>query len=280
MKPTITLIAPGAMGASIGARLVANGIEVRTLLDGRSAATIERANNAGMIGADWDALCDVDIILSIVPPNAAMLLVEKMAKMLGSMEKPPIFVDCNAVNSESAKEMAKVMDEAGCPFVDGGIIGGPAREGYQGPTLYVAGERADEIAVLNDFGLFISILDGPVGAASALKMAYAGMTKGLIAICSTMVLAADQAGVSEVLREEMMKSQPAMFASLGRSTQVCFSKAGRWVPEMLEISEFASVLAADDQIYKGFSAHYQRMAEDFNGDGKKGEILKTFFSKP
>lgn len=280
MKPVISLIALGAMGASLGKVLVANGLEVRTLLEGRSAATIERAKAAGMVGADWDGLCDVDIVLSVVPPDAAMPLVEKMTKLLGAMEKPPIFVDCNAVNADNAKQMGDFAEQVGCPFVDGGIIGGTARDGYQGPTLYVSGDRAKEIAVLNDYGLYISVLDGPVGAASALKMSYAGITKGLIAICSTMVLAADRAGVGEALQTELARTQANIFASLGRSVPGCFSKARRWVPEMLEISEFVSEPGVEDQIYQGFAAHYQRMADDFDGENQRTDILQSFFKKP
>ena len=42
---------PGMMGSAVGARLVENGIEVRTLLAGRSEATVARAKAAGMVDA-------------------------------------------------------------------------------------------------------------------------------------------------------------------------------------------------------------------------------------
>lgn len=278
MKPIVTLIAPGNMGASLGERLTANGIEVRTSLEGRSAATIERAQSAGMIGVDDDTLYDVDIVLSVLPPSEAMPLVERMAKRLGAMEKPPLFVDCNAVSSQSAEKMAAIMGEAGAPFVDGGIIGGPARVGY-GPKLYVSGERAEEIAVLNDYGLFVPVLDGPVGAASALKMSYAGITKGLTAIGTSMVLAAEQAGAGEALYKELADTQSQLLERFSRTIPNMFSKARRWGPEMQEISEFVSERAGEEQVYQGFAALYERIAEDFEGENKETETLRVFFRR-
>ena len=49
-------------------------------------------------------------------------------------------------------------------------------------------------------------MDGPIGAASAIKMSFGGITKGLIAIGSAMVLAAHRAGVAEAC---MPNSRPA-----------------------------------------------------------------------
>ena len=42
MKPIVAVIAPGMMGSVVARRLTENGIEVRTSLTGRSAATIAR----------------------------------------------------------------------------------------------------------------------------------------------------------------------------------------------------------------------------------------------
>lgn len=44
----IAVIAPGAMGAAIGARLAGEGAEVWTVLSGRSPASVAHAAAAGM----------------------------------------------------------------------------------------------------------------------------------------------------------------------------------------------------------------------------------------
>ena len=57
--------------------------------------------------------------------------------------------------------------------------------------IYAAGPHAKEFAKLNDYGLIVRVLDGPLTAASALKMSYAGITKGFTALGAAMMLAAD-----------------------------------------------------------------------------------------
>ena len=51
MKPVIAIIAQGAMGAGVAKRLHDNGIRVLTSLEGRSAASGQRAKDAGMVPA-------------------------------------------------------------------------------------------------------------------------------------------------------------------------------------------------------------------------------------
>ena len=72
----------------------------------------------------------------------------------------------------------------GCPFVDAGIIGGPPApmEG-PGPRFYASGLEASLLRYAQgDYGLDVRVLDGPLSAASALKMSYAGITKGVTAL--------------------------------------------------------------------------------------------------
>jgi len=45
MNPTIAIVAQGAMGAGVGARLVERGLRVITSLSGRSEASTKRAKD-------------------------------------------------------------------------------------------------------------------------------------------------------------------------------------------------------------------------------------------
>ena len=49
MNPTVAIVAQGAMGAGIGARLVERGLRVITSLAGRSGDSAQRAMAAGMV---------------------------------------------------------------------------------------------------------------------------------------------------------------------------------------------------------------------------------------
>ena len=121
----------------------------------------------------------------------------------------------------------------GLRVVDAGIIGGPPRDGYAGPVVYASGpEAAGFVALLGGRGIDLRVAEGPVGAASALKMSYAGITKGLVAIAAAMMLAATRAGAADALRAELAASQPALSAWFARMVPSMYGKAYRWAGEM------------------------------------------------
>jgi L-threonate 2-dehydrogenase len=263
MKPEVAIIAPGQMGAAVAARLAENGIAVLTSLTGRSEASRKRAIAASMREAEIDRLLRVDILLSILPPGDAVALAKDLAPRLAAQNLRPLYVDCNAVSPRTAKEIAEIVSGSGAPFVDAGIIGGPPRTGEKGPTFYASGAAAGDFVELSRYGLAIKVLDAPVGAASALKMSYAGITKGLTGIASAMLLGAGRAGVGEALREELRDSQPALAARFAKGLPDMYPKAYRWVAEMEEIAAFLAEDEASAKIFEGMAGLYERIAADF-----------------
>ena len=277
MNPIVSIIAQGAMGTATAARLVEHGVEVHTSLAGRSAASAERAAKAGMKAVDEDELVRADFVLSIVPPAEAVPLAERLSPALTRAARKPVYVDLNAINPVTAAEVAEAIEATGARFVDGGIIGGPPRAGYDGPTYYVSGPDAKAVETLAAFGLKIKALVGPVGAASALKMSYAGITKGLVCLGSSMILAAQRAGVADALFQELSASQAALLAGFSRSVPDMFPKAGRWVAEMREISAFVAPNQAERDIYSAFAEFYERIGRDFSAGKAETSRLRDFF---
>jgi 3-hydroxyisobutyrate dehydrogenase-like beta-hydroxyacid dehydrogenase len=278
IRPTVAIIAQGAMGAGVAKRLTDNGARVLTSLKGRSAASAARAKATGMIDATDGEIAAADFILSIVPPGDALALAQSLAPALTAANKKPIYADCNAVSPDTVKEIAAVIAATGAPFADAGIIGGPPRAGYGGPIFYYCGADAGPLERLNDFGLVFRRVDGGVGAASALKMSYGGITKGLTAVGSAMLLAATRAGVAEALHAELAASQPNLLAYFQRSVPDMFGKAYRWVAEMEEIAHFTGG-GPSREMYEAIAAHYRRLADDNAGDKADIAALAKFFEK-
>jgi putative dehydrogenase len=276
MKPVVAIVAQGAMGSGVGARLVEHGLEVTTSLAGRSEASAKRAHEAGMRAVSDEEVATADIFLSIVPPGDALPLAEKFAPIIKRGNHKPVYVDCNAVNPETAVRIAEVISECGAPFVDAGIIGGPPRrDGYR-PAFYASGPDAARFAALSEFGMDARLMEGPVGAASAMKMSYAGITKGFTALGAVMMLAATRAGTAEALRQELSKSQPALLAWLDRQMPAMYSKAYRWVAEMEEIAEFVGNDPAAKKIFEANAELYQRLAKDFEDTQEEVGALAEF----
>jgi 3-hydroxyisobutyrate dehydrogenase-like beta-hydroxyacid dehydrogenase len=267
------------MGAGIARRLVENDVKVVTLLAGRSPASQARAAAAGMLGVSAEALVDVDLLLSIVPPANALSFAEQTSFALKSAQRKPVFVDCNAVNPATVRHIHAVISATGTHFVDAGIIGFPPVPGATGgPRFYASGEHASQLQVLSEYGLDVRVLEGPIGAASALKMAYAGISKGHIAIFAAMILAAERAGSADALREELAASESQLLATMSKRVPGMFPKAYRWVAEMQEIAEFAREDPAAYDIWMSISKLYDRLAQDVAGDKDEITALAQFFA--
>ncbi|MGZ9722584.1 NAD(P)-dependent oxidoreductase [Rhizobium miluonense] len=263
----IAVIGAGAMGSAIARRLAENGARVLTYLEGRSAATIERAKIAGMEAVGLDAIAGAGLILSIVPPANAIAVAEQVAAAIRRHGTKTTFIDCNAISPQTMMQVASIFGSDRGVVLDGSIIGGPPKTGQKGPKLYVSGDAADSSAVLAEHGLQVRRIDGPIGAASALKMCYAGINKGVTGLGTAMLLAAIRSGADEALKRELQESLPDLDAKLVNAIPDMYPKAYRWVAEMEEISEF---LGDDDPaalIFKGMAGLYRKMAADREGGG-------------
>ena len=276
MTPTVAVIASGMMGSGVAGRLTQNGVSVVTTLAGRSADSIARAKAAGMRDVPEADIAKADIILSIVPPGDALALARRLAPHLTAASRKPVYVDCNAVSPATAAGIAAVIEATGARFVDGGIIGGPPAPGTTGTSIYVSGPYAPSVAVLGEYGLEMRVLDSAVGAASALKMSYAGITKGFTALGAAMMLAATRGGAADDLRRELEASQPALYGWLSRQTPRMYSKAYRWVAEMEEIAAFTGEDQAAGKIFEGAAEFYQRIARDFTGEAHEISAIDDF----
>jgi len=279
MTPVVAVIAPGAMGAAVGQRLVDNGVTVLTSFEGRSEETRERAKAASMTAAKDDDIARADFILSILPPGDALSLAQRFVPALTASNAKPVYVDCNAINPKTVDRVAAVIAPTGSPFVDAGIIGQPPKPGDAGPRIYASGTEAPRVASLRDYGLDIRVLDGALSAASALKMSYAGITKGTQAIGAAMMLAATRAGSADALMAELQLSQKEMLAWLKRQLTMMPPKAYRWVAEMQEIAGFVGDDPAACDLYEGAAEFYERFAEDFAAGGKEAKALAAFLGK-
>jgi hypothetical protein len=110
-------------------------------------------------------------------------------------------------------------------------------------------------------------------------MSYAGITKGLTAIGTAMMLGAIRAGCGDELRTELAESQPQLLAWLARQVPNMYPKAYRWVAEMEEIAAFLEDDPAAPAIYEGIARFYERIAaEKSSGGADEGELaeLKRF----
>lgn len=246
----IGLIHPGEMGAAFGRVLTTRGHEVLWVPEGRSADTMERARRAELqeVGTLAELSERAELVLSICPPHVAVDVARSLSDFDG------IYVDANAVAPATTLEIEGIVRH----LIDGSIIGSPPLDG---PTasLYLSGAGAEQVADLfSGSNVKASVISDRIGAASALKMAYAGWTKGSAALLLAVKAAAAAAEVDAQLLAEWESSQPHLLRQLARAERSAGDKGWRWVGEMEEIAGFFASVDEPDGFHRAAAEVYRR----------------------
>src|SRR5437773_2155703 len=276
---TIGVLHPGEMGSTVGASARANVSRVLWASEERSAQTAERAAAAGLEGVKNLAslVAASEVILSVCPPHSAL----DLARAVAAQGFSGIYVDANAVSPATAREIGRVVERSGATFVDGGIIGPPARA--RGTTrLYLSGVKAPRIAGLFAEGPLDAItVEGGPGAASALKMAYAAYTKGTSALLVGIRALAIHAGVEQALLAEWARSQGDVGARSERAAGETARKAWRFTGEMAEIAATFADAKLPDGFFLAAGKIYEALAgyKDTPASPSAAEVAKSLMKQ-
>ena len=262
MSDTIGILSPGDMGHTVGDVLRQNGARVITCLEGRSARTRALAEKAGIIDVPTyrQLVTESDLVLSIMVPAQAMSAAAAVADALRGTDTQLIYADCNAIAPQTVRALGEVLTSAGGTFVDASIIGPPPRTA--GATrFYASGPELETFLMLNRYGLDVRPLGDEIGLASAMKMCYASLTKGLTALCTELLTAAEVLGVSDALTAEFRLSQSALFERMEKGLPSMPPKAKRWIGEMEEISATFEHVGLTPKILAGAADMYRLVGE-------------------
>jgi 3-hydroxyisobutyrate dehydrogenase-like beta-hydroxyacid dehydrogenase len=227
----VGLLFPGEMGAAVGA-----GVRGRVLWasDGRSEATRRRAAAFEDVGTLAELVTCSEAILSICPPAVA----EDVARQVAEHGFRGLYVDANATSPARMERIAGLLPRV----VDGSIVAKTSVNVYlSGPQ-----DAVDEAAALFTGGRVIALpLPGGIGAASALKMAFAGWNKIGVLLEAQAYAVARAYGLEDELAREGVDS--------GRIARAA-GRAWRWTAEMHEIADTHAALGLDDGIARGAAA--------------------------
>jgi len=267
MLSTVGILSPGDMGHTVGNVLRQNGLRVITCLEGRSQRTRELAEKARIVDVPTytQFVTEADLILSIMVPAQAMSAASMVAEALQTIDTTLTYADCNAIAPQTVRKLGEIITSADGMFVDASIIGPPPRT--PGATrFYASGPNLDIFSELNNYGLDVRALGEEVGLASAIKMCYASLTKGLTALCTELLTAASVLGVSEALTAEFQLSQSALFERMENGLPGMPPKARRWIGEMEEISATFAHVGLTPNILTGAADMYRFVGDTHLAD--------------
>lgn len=156
----------------------------------------QRYDRLGISGAATiaEALASADLIFSTVTADQALEAARAGAPHIG---QGACWLDLNSVAPSSKRTAAELIEAAGGRYVDVAVMA-PVRPKLNMVPLLISGPHAADIApVLESLPLAPRVVEGDVGAASAIKMIRSVMIKGIEALTAECLLAAAAAGVED-----------------------------------------------------------------------------------
>jgi len=285
----IGILSIGEMGFHWAKLLKGQGVEVLTYDKDRGEVSRKRGENAGVKSLPSTArlVKEAELIVSIVVPSAAKRVAAKVAKAVAKTGRQGLlFLDANAISPMTADAIAAVLKPAGVSFVDGCIIGSAARMG-KGTIVYVSGPQAQSMQALAEFGIPIRVLGPNTSQASAFKVVYAGLTKGLQGLFVELLMGARRFGLLNEVRAQYEESFPGLLDKVSSSIVGLRIHAARRAEEMDELKRtfnhhgMKSFMApAAQRVLEAIAALGAGEASDSGArQGDLPETLESFYEK-
>jgi 3-hydroxyisobutyrate dehydrogenase-like beta-hydroxyacid dehydrogenase len=277
------------MGFHWAKLLKSHGVEVLTFDRDRGEVSRKRGENAGVksVPSMAELVQSSELIVSIVVPSAAMPVATNVADAVNkSGRKNLLFLDANAISPMTADEIAALLDPAGVDFVDGCIIGSAAKLG-KGTIVYVSGQQASRLKALESFNIPIKVLGPNTNQASAFKVVYAGLTKGLQGLFCELFMGARRFGLLKELSAQYEDSFPGLIGKVSSSIVGLRIHAGRRAEEMDELKRtfnhhgMESFMApAVQKVLESIAAlEIEKASESGARQGDLQETLELFYQK-
>jgi 3-hydroxyisobutyrate dehydrogenase-like beta-hydroxyacid dehydrogenase len=206
-------------------------------------ADYARANVVGASSAP-EAVAGAGAVFSVVTADQAHAAA---VAALPGLAEGAFFFDCDSCAPQTKVETAKVIDAAGGRYVDVAVMA-PVHPRLHKTPLLVSGPHARlATQVLAGLGMQAAIQDGPVGAASSVKMIRSVMMKGLEALVAECALAGTRAGVLEPVLNSLDDTYPGF--DWGRRAAYMLERMTthglRRAAEMREVALTVAVLGLD-----------------------------------
>lgn len=187
---------------SAGRRPVAHAYDRKTDAQATRAAKLEDFRACAIEGASGaaEALAGATVALSLVTADQALAA----ARACGAHLAPgALWLDMNSVAPDTKRAASRAIEAASGRYVDVAVMS-PVHPARLATPLLVSGPHAlAGAAALKALGFSdVRIVAGPLGAASSIKMIRSVMVKGLEALTTECILAAEASGV----RDEVVAS--------------------------------------------------------------------------
>ncbi|MBY4891866.1 DUF1932 domain-containing protein [Rhodobacteraceae bacterium N5(2021)] len=204
-----------------------------------------------------EAVAEADMVICTVTADQAGIAAQTGAKAITA---GTYWLDLNSCAPSSKRTSAKVIEAAGGRYVDVAVMA-PVHPKMNLVPCLIAGPH-DVTDMLRDLPMNVRRVEGPVGAASAIKMIRSIMVKGLEALTAECTLAAVAAGVEDEVFGSLLKSHPG--TDWPRAAAYNFERAiqhgERRAAEMTEVAKTLADLGLPADVSEATIQWQQRLA--------------------
>jgi len=251
--PIVGMLGLGEAGRLIAADLRAAGATVRgydPLPQTRPDVTTPTAAAAG-----------AEVVLSLTTAAEAL---EAARSVLAVLRPGQVYADANTSGSTLKEELAALVAPTGAAFADVALMTPVPGHGVRTPAA-ASGPGAEAFrCVLEPFGMPITIIPGPPGAAATRKLLRSVGWKGVASVVNEALAAARAAGVEDWMRAELLDLfQNADDGTLVRLEEGSRRHAKRRAREMADVAELLRELGVTPHL----SDAARRQLEDLDAKG-------------
>ena len=237
--PVVAVLGLGEAGGRLAADLVSLGVEVR----GYDLATTAAPDGVDLTGDPGSAISGSTVVLALTTAATSLAAAESA---LPGLEAGSIYADLNTTSPALKRDVAELVARAGAQFADVALLGPVPARGLGTPAL-ASGPGAQAFAeAFRPLGMPVEVVSDRPGDAAIRKLLRSVFLKGLAASALESLRAADAAGHSKWLEEEIAAviGEPL----LTRVVEGSRRHAARRVDEMEAASELLRELGVEPRI--------------------------------
>ncbi|MFJ7250150.1 DUF1932 domain-containing protein [Kitasatospora sp. NPDC098652] len=264
-RQVLGVLHPGSMGAAVAACAVSAGARVLWCPFGRSAATMRRAEQAGLepVAELRELLQRAEVVLSLCPPAAA----ENVAREVAGHGFTGVYVEGNAISPDRVQRIADLVGRSARAVVDGSVIGSPP-VGNKSTRLFLSGPSgaaALVTALFSDTPVSTPILGEEIGQASALKVSYTAYQKASRVLAALSYGLARHHGVDQALLDVAGKRVGSYLVETDYIAKTA-ARAWRWAPEMEEAADTLRTAGLPDEVLRAVASTLKCWADTKDND--------------
>ncbi len=257
---TIAVLHAGELGSAL-AKLLAEEHRVITSVEGRSAATVERANSCALeiVGSLQNAIDSSEAVLSSVTPSESLTCAHAVARC-GQVSPTSLYIDLNSNGADQLQGVTDTLSPLGWTVIGGAVHGGAHRLAAEG-TVYLSGDQSGRGAELFEGILRVVDLGSDLAQAKQLKLLLGGIAKCSNLLQHELRSIATGLGLEDLFESEIRSFYPFLSDWYDRYYPTFANHADRRLDELQDLnrlSQAASKTGSGDPTMVGAAASQLR----------------------